>query len=555
VAIYVTATTGKSTLADRLLEISGNITKTAGQSQVLDSLQVEKERGITVKAQSASLLYGHEGNTYLLNLIDTPGHTDFSHEVSRSLSACDGVILLVDANEGVQAQTVANYFLAASRKLVVIPVLNKIDPKNANPERVIGELISIFDIKPEDVLKISAKMGTGVETVLAKIVERIPAPTVDRSGKFRGLLFDSWYDKYRGALNLVYVKDGEVKVGQEICSHHTKKPYEVRTLSVMRPHEHKVQKLVAGQVGLIGCAMRSSKESLLGDTFHLKGQSVEPLPGFKLSQPMVFAGIYPNDQSQHVALKTAIDKLILNDSAVTCTPDSSPALGQGWRLGFLGLLHLEVFSQRLQQEHQAEPILTAPSVTYKIKLKPTKATVKQGSDIQFISNPMHLPDPIHVEEYFEPFVNGTIITPAEFVGQIIGLCVERRGIQQKACNLDENRVMLTYKLPLNEIVVDFHDSLKALSSGFASFDYEEAGFWPTHIVKLNVLLNGMPIEELSTIVHSSKATKYARELVLRLKDLIPRQMVQIAVQVTVGGKILAREVGAMTVILIRNFTY
>jgi translation factor GUF1, mitochondrial len=287
--------------------------------------------------------------------------------------------------------------------------------------------------------------------------------------------------------------------------------------------------------------MRSSKESLLGDTLHLKGQTVEPLPGFKVQQPMVFAGIYPNDQSQHLALKSAIDKLILNDSAVSCTADSSPALGQGWRLGFLGLLHLEVFSQRLQQEHQAEPILTAPSVTYKIKLKGTKVIAKHGSDTIFISNPTHLPDFIHVEEYFEPFVFGTIITPTEYVGKIIGLCVDRRGVQQKASNLDETRIMLTYKLPLNEIVIDFHDSLKALSSGYASFDYEDHGYHPTNIVKLNVLLNGTPVEELSTIVHSSKAVKYSRDLVLRLKDLIPRQMVQIAVQVTVGGKIIARE--------------
>lgn len=508
---------------------------------MLDSLQVEKERGITVKAQSASLLYKHENNTYLLNLIDTPGHVDFSNEVSRSLGACDGVILLVDANHGVQAQTVANYHLARMKNLKVIPVLNKIDLKHANPDRVCAELHTLFDIEPESVIKVSAKMGLNVEAVLRAVIERIPAPTSVRTEKFCALLFDSWYDRYRGALNLMFIKDGEIRVGDEITSAHTKKSYEVRTLGLMRPAEESVQKLVAGQVGLISCNMRNSKESLIGDTFFRKNHPVPSLPGFKALQPMVYAGIYPTEQSQHVALRSAIEKLILNDSAVTFLPDSSPALGQGWRLGFLGLLHMEVFCQRLQQEHSAEPIITAPSVTYKVKLQGTKIIAQHGADTIFVSNPTLLPDPNHVEEYFEPFVIGTIITPMEYVGQIIGLCVERRGTQKSSSNIDNDRLMMTYILPLNEIVLDFYDKLKALSSGYASFDYEDHGYHSTNVIKLSIHLNGRDIEELSTIVHASKATQHAREIVNKLKTMIPRQMVQIAIQACVGSRVLARE--------------
>lgn len=362
-------------------------------------------------------------------------------------------------------------------------------------------------------------------------------------GPFRALLFDSWYDRYRGALNLIYVRDGAVRIGDEIVSHLTKKPYEIRSLSVLHPTEVAVDRLVAGQVGLIGCNMRQSKEAIIGDTLHRRGDTVEPLSGFKPQQPMVFAGVYPMDQSQHVALRTAIDKLCLTDSAVTLTPDSSPALGQGWRLGFLGLLHLEVFCQRLQQEHSAEPIITAPSVTYKLKLnaKNQKLIASYGSDIVYISNPTLFPDPTSIEEYMEPCVLGTIITPAEYLGPIIGLCVDRRGLQRTSANIDDNRIMMTYFMPLSEIVLDFHDRLKSISSGYASFDYEPQGYHSTNIVKLTVLLNGDQVDELSRIVHVTKVSAYARELVLRLKELIPRQMIQIAIQACVGGKVLARE--------------
>ncbi|CRK96439.1 CLUMA_CG009855, isoform A [Clunio marinus] len=534
---------GKSTLADRLLEVTGAKKKNSGKNQVLDALEVEQERGITVKANAVSLLYKHEEETYLLNLIDTPGHVDFANEVCRSLSASGGVILLVDANHGVQAQTIANYHLAVGKNLKIVPVLNKIDLKHANPEQVEQDLFSLFDILPEDVLRVSAKLGIGIDSVFEHIIKKIPPPESCRDEAFRAHLFDSWYDKYRGALNLMFIKDGEVKLGQEIVSCESKKIYIVKSLSLLTPEEKNVKKLIAGQIGLIGMNMRNSKEAVIGDTYHLKGSPTEPLEVFKKLRPMIFAGIYPSEQSQHVALRGAIEKLVLNDSVVTFAPETSPALGHGFRLGFLGLLHLEVFVQRLQQEYQAEPIITAPSVTYKIKLKNMKNILKQhgGKEIISVSNPKFLPEPNHVEEYFEPTVLGTIITPSEYIGKIISLCIEKRGIQKSSINLDENRIMMTYQLPLSEVVVDFHDHIKSLSSGFASFDFEEKEYVSTNLVKLEILLNGVPVEELSNIVHARNAETFAKDLVGRLKELIPRQMVMIAIQGVVGGKVLARE--------------
>nr|CAD7456742.1 unnamed protein product [Timema tahoe] len=511
---------GKSTLADRLLEMTGFVSEKSGQNQMLDRLQVERERGITVKAQTASLNYHLDGKEYLLNLIDTPGHVDFSNEVSRSLAACQGVILLVDANEGVQAQTVANFYLAFYKELTIIPVLNKVDLKNADPERVKEQMKTLFDINPSDILQISAKLGTGIEDVLRAIVERISPPPVDRSADFRALLFDSWYDRYRGAILLVYVTDGSVKVGKEITFVHSGKNYEIRTLGMLRPHEEPAKGLLAGQVGYIGCNMRSTKEALIGDTLHLKDHPTEALPGFKPIRPMVFAGVYPMDQSQQPTLRNAIEKLVLNDSAVSVTIESSPALGQGWRLGFLGLLHLEVFNQRLEQEYGAEPI--------------QKSLVKKTSKT-------HFPEPNIVSEYLEPMVLGTIITPDTYLGPVMSLCMDRRGMQKSATNIDNQRVMLQFFLPLNEIVVDFHDHLKSISSGYASFDYEDYGYVPSNIVKLNISLNGVLVEELSTIVHVSRASKMARRMCLKLKDTIPRQLVMIAIQAAIGGKIIARE--------------
>lgn len=532
---------GKSTLADRFLEITGAIIAESGESQVLDRLQVERERGITVKAQSASLKYVMNNIEYMLNLIDTPGHVDFSNEVSRSLATCQGVILLVDANQGVQAQTVANFFLAFSNDIVIIPVLNKIDLKNAEPERVIQQLNTLFDMNEEDVLKVSAKFGTGVEDVLKAVIERIPPPSVDRDAPFRALLFDSWYDRYRGVILLVYIADGVLQRGDEIASIHTGNSYEIKSLGLLRPQEEPCDKLLGGQVGYIACNMRSTAEAQIGDTLHHKKQTVTALPGFKPLKPMVYAGVYPMDQSQHGALRSAIEKLVLNDSSVTVTLSSSPALGHGWQLGFLGLLHMEVFNQRLEQEYDAQAVITAPSVTYKARIKGEKnIKLHGGSEISF-SSPVHFSDPSIVEEFFEPMITGTIITPDTYLGSIMTLCLEHRGSQQNSKNIDNYRVMLQYVMPLNEIVVDFYDQLKSVSSGYASFDYEEYGYVTSKLVKLNILLNGVRVDELSTIVHVSKASVMGRRMCLKLKDIIPRQLIQIAIQASVGGKIIARE--------------
>ncbi|KAG8228907.1 hypothetical protein J437_LFUL011155 [Ladona fulva] len=537
---------GKSTLADRLLEMTGAVAFNSGH-QILDKLQVERERGITVKAQTASLDYSYEGDdkvpsgNYLLNLIDTPGHVDFCGEVSRSLLASQGAILLVDANKGVQAQTVANYRLAVSRGLVVVPVINKIDLKNADPDRVVSQLNKIFGLEEDTILRISAKLGSGVEDVLKAVVREIPPPPADVSASFRGLVFDSWFDKYRGAVLLIYIRDGFLRVGDHITSAQSGQNYEVRSLGLLRPSEEPCKMLCAGQVGYMTCNVRNPAEVHIGATFHRKGETVEQLPGVSAATPLVFAGVYPSDQSQYTSLRSALEKLVLNDSAVTMATDSSPALGQGWRLGFLGLLHLEVFGQRLEQEYGAEPVMTAPSVTYKAKLLGAKNIKKYGTDEITFSNPAHFPDVQIVSEFYEPVVTATIITPDEYLGSVMTLCLDRRGQQISSVNIDNDRVMLQFLLPLNEIIVDFHDYIKSTSSGYASFDYESSGYVPTKIVKIDILLNGNKVEELCTVCHFSRAVMVGRHLCTRLRDLVPRQLFQVAVQAVVGSKIVARE--------------
>uniref|UniRef100_A0ABI7XV95 Tr-type G domain-containing protein n=1 Tax=Felis catus TaxID=9685 RepID=A0ABI7XV95_FELCA len=484
---------GKSTLADRLLELTGTIDKTKNNKQVLDKLQVERERGITVKAQTASLFYNWEGKQYLLNLIDTPGHVDFSYEVSRSLSACQGVLLVVDANEGIQAQTVANFFLAFEAQLSVIPVINKIDLKNADPERVEKQIEKVFDIPSDECIKISAKLGTNVERVLQAVIERIPPPKVHRKNPLRALVFDSTFDQYRGVIANVALFDGVVSKGDKIVSAHTKKIHEVNEVGVLNPNEQPAHKLYAGQVGYLIAGMKDVTEAQIGDTLYLHKQPVEPLPGFKSAKPMVFAGMYPIDQSEYNNLKSAIEKLTINDSSVTVHRDSSLALGAGWRLGFLGLLHMEVFNQRLEQEYNASVILTTPTVPYKAVLSSAK------------------------------------------------LIKARRAVQKNMIFIDQNRVMLKYLFPLNEIVVDFYDSLKSLSSGYASFDYEDAGYQTAELVKMDILLNGNIVEELVTIVHKDKAHSVGKAVCERLKDSLPRQLFEIAIQAAIGSKIIARE--------------
>ncbi|XP_036423725.1 translation factor Guf1, mitochondrial [Colossoma macropomum] len=532
---------GKSTLADRLLEMTGAIAKTERNKQVLDKLQVERERGITVKAQTASLFYQHEGQTYLLNLIDTPGHVDFSYEVSRSISACQGVLLIVDANQGIQAQTVANFYLAFEAQLTIIPVINKIDLKNADPDRVEKQIEKIFDIPKEECIRISAKLGTNVDQVLQEVVKRIPPPTAKVEEPFKALVFDSTFDHYRGVVANIAVFGGQVSKGDRIVSAHMGKTYEVNELGILRPDEHPTERLYAGQVGYVIAGMKEVKEAQIGDTLYLHKQPVEALPGFKPAKSMVFAGIYPMDQSEYTTLRSAVEKLTLNDSSVTVQRDSSLALGAGWRLGFLGLLHMEVFNQRLEQEYNASVIVTAPTVPYKAVLSSPKLIKEYGEEVVTIVNPAQFPDKSQVVEYLEPMVTGTIITPDDFTGKIMSLCLSRRAIQKNMVYIDDHRVMMKYLFPLNEIVVDFYDQLKSMSSGYASFDYEDAGYEPAELIKIDFLLNGKPVEELTTIVHKDRAYSMGKAMCERLKDSIPRQMFEIAVQAAIGSKVIARE--------------
>ncbi|XP_066589887.1 translation factor GUF1 homolog, mitochondrial isoform X2 [Prorops nasuta] len=507
---------GKSTLADRILEVTGAIKENSG-AQVLDKLQVEKERGITVKAQTASLRYVYK-------------------------APCQGVILLVDANDGVQAQTVANYHLASERNLKIIPVINKIDLKNADPMKVTNQLKSVFNIDSTEILKISAKLGIGIREVLNSIVERIPPPNGSRDEPLKALLFDCWYDKYKGSIMLIYLNDGTLSVSDSITSIYTKKSYEVKSLMLLRPQEEYVSKLYAGQVGCVICNLRSSKEAHIGDTFHLAKKPVEPLVGFRPAKPMVFAGFYPMDQSCYMDLQKAIERLTVNDSSVDVVSESSPALGQGWRIGFLGLLHMEVFQQRLEQEYGAEPVVTAPSVTYKAEIIGSKYIKKYKDSTIFFNNPAYFPDKMYIKELYEPMIIGTIIAPAEYIGDVIALCLNRRGVEQSTKYLDNDRVILEFLLPLNEVVLDFHDKLKSITSGYASFDYEENDYQQSNIVKIDIALNGNVIEELCTIAHCTNATEYGRKICEKLVGILPRQQFEIIIHAKIGSKILCKEI-------------
>lgn len=532
---------GKSTLADRLLELTGAISKSKENKQVLDRLPVEKQRGITVKAVTASLFYNYKGTTYLLNLIDTPGHVDFSNEVSRSLFACQGVILLIDANQGVQAQTVANFYLAFTMELKIIPVLNKIDLPNANPEAVEKDLEMLFGFEKSSVLRISAKNGLGIDNLLATIIEDVPPPKVSREPPFKALLIDSWFDQYRGAILFIYIANGEVRVGDEIKSIAEQKVYTVRSTAKLTPEEKPVKVLQAGQVGVITCNKRNAKATCIGDTLHSANDTVEPLQRFQDSKPMVFAGLFPKDQSKYSDLKLALEKLCMNDPSVKLTEETSPALGLGWRLGFLGLLHLDVFRQRLEQEYDAEAILTSPSVTYKVKLKSQKLIKQYGTDIIEVRNPTHFPDDSNVvEETYEPMVLATIITPIKYYEKVSEDCLNRRARHESTTALDNNRIMIKYIFPLSEVLFDFHDELKKNSSGYASFDYEEYGYEVAPLSKMSILLNGKEVEELVMLVHKSRARETAQKIVTKLEELIPRQSIQIAIQAVVGSEVLAR---------------
>ena len=525
---------GKSTLSDRLLEKTGTLSDRVKHEQFLDKLQVEKERGITVKAQTASMFYEYQGITYLLNLIDTPGHVDFSYEVSRSLYACQGALLLVDATQGVEAQTMANFYLAFDQELTIVPVLNKVDMSHAQPERVMKQMETLFDFKEAEIIHASGKAGIGVNDVLNAVINRIPAPIGDRTKPFKALLFDSWFDDYRGVICLIALKDGMIKKGDTITLAQLDNKYEVLELGLMYPDQQPMDALYAGQVGYIITGMKTVKEARVGDTLYHSNAPVTPFPGFKPAKPVVFAGIFPVDASEFELLRDAIEKLTLNDASVTVEKKSSPALGLGFRCGFLGLLHMDVFKQRLEQEYKVSVIATAPSVLYKVKLAHTGELID-------VETPSDFPEANHIDEIGEPIITATIIVPKQYLGNIITLCEEKRGEQKEMKFLDEDRIILKYKLPLNEVATDFYDRLKSLSSGYASFDYEEAGYQPEDLVKMDILLNGKPVDALALIVHKEKAFYIGREICEKLRQVIPRQLFEVAIQAAIGAKIIARE--------------
>ncbi|KAI0685669.1 GTP-binding protein lepa [Cytidiella melzeri] len=534
---------GKSTLADRLLELTGTIDKKERgiNKQVLDKLKVERERGITVKAQTASMIHKYASKNYLLNLIDTPGHVDFAWEVSRSLAACQGALLLVDASQGVQAQSLSVFHAAKDRGLTIIPVLNKIDLPAAQPEIVAAQMQSTFGINPEDVIKISAKSGKGVDAVLQAIVDRIPPPSGSIDDPLKAFLFDSSYDQYRGVVSLVAVQGGLLKKGDKIVSCYTRKKYDVVDVGIMHPEEVPTRSLRPGQVGWVACNMKESSEAHIGDTLHRIGVPVEPMPGFKPAKAMVYAGIFPVDSSDFPKLEESIKRLTLTDRSVEIKRESSTALGQGLRLGFLGSLHMDVFRQRLEDEHNANVIITAPTVPYKVVYR--DRTV-------FVSNPTDFPEvtdvATHVKEVQEPVVKASIIVPEEYLGDMMDLCFMHRAEDLDHRYLDASeansaRIILTCTLPLSEIVTDFFDKLKSRSSGFASFDYEDAGYKPSQLSKMLFLLNGKPVDALGLIVHRSAEQEVGRAWVKKLHKVIPRQLFEVPIQAAIGKRIIARE--------------
>ncbi|URE45234.1 hypothetical protein MUK42_14893 [Musa troglodytarum] len=537
---------GKSTLADRLLELTRTIKRGHGQPQYLDKLQVERERGITVKAQTAAMFHRHSfghldacdsqtAPCFLLNLIDTPGHVDFSYEVSRSLAACQGALLVVDAAQGVQAQTVANFYLAFESNLSIIPVINKIDQPTADPDRVKAQLKSLFDLDPKDVLLTSAKTGQGLEQVLPAVIERIPPPPGKCDSPLRMLLLDSYYDEYKGVICHVAVVDGTLRKGDKIASAATGQSYEVLDVGIMHPELTPTGMLFTGQVGYVVSGMRSTKEARVGDTLYHAKSVVTPLPGFKPAKHMVFSGLYPANGSDFEALNHAIERLTCNDASVSVAKESSTALGLGFRCGFLGLLHMDVFHQRLEQEYGAQLISTVPTVPYIFEYS-------DGSKVQ-VQNPAALSSNPgkRVTACWEPCVIATIIIPSEYVGPVITLCSERRGEQLEYSFIDSQRVLMKYRLPLREIIVDFYNELKSITSGYATFDYEDSEYQKSDLVKLDILLNGQPVDAMATIVHNLKAQRVGRELVDKLKKFIDRHMFEITIQAAIGSKVIARE--------------
>ena len=527
---------GKSTLADRILEKTRTVAERDMEQQILDNMDLERERGITIKARAVRLNYtAQDGETYVFNLIDTPGHVDFNYEVSRSLAACEGAILIVDASQGIEAQTLANTYLAIEHDLEVVPVVNKIDLPSAQPEVVCKEVEDVIGIPAMDAPRISAKLGTNVEEVLERIVTDIPAPQGDPEAPLKALIFDSYYDSYKGVIIYVRVKDGTVKVGDTIHLMATGSEFTVVETGYMTTDQLvNTGTLTAGEVGYIAASIKSIGDTQVGDTVTLADAPCdEALPGYRKVNPMVFSGIYPADGAKYGDLRDALEKLQLNDAALSFEPETSVALGFGFRCGFLGLLHMEIIQERLEREYNLDLITTAPSVIYKVTL--TDGTV------QYIDNPTNYPDPATISVAEEPMVKADILVPQDYVGNVMDLCQDRRGVFKDMQYLDETRVTLKYELPLNEIVYDFFDALKSRTKGYASFDYELMGYAPSKLVKLDILLNGEIVDALSFIIHADKAYGRARRIAEKLKENIPRQLFEVPIQAAIGGKIIARE--------------
>jgi GTP-binding protein LepA len=520
---------GKTTLSDRLLQITGAVESRDMHEQMLDDMDLERERGITIKARAVTLRY----KDYTFNLIDTPGHVDFSYEVSRSLAACEGAILVVDATQGVEAQTLANSYLAIENDLDILPVINKVDLPSAEPERVREQIENVIGLDAHDAVLASAKAGIGIDEILEKIVSHIPAPKGNADGDLRALLFDSWYDSYRGVMCLVRVVDGEVRKGMRVKFLSTGRVYEVTEMGIFTPKATPVDRLGVGEVGFLSGNIKDIVQAKIGDTITTVNATPEPLPGFQDVKPMVFAGIFPINTDEHENLREAMGKLKLNDASFSYEPESSQALGFGFRCGFLGLLHMEIVQERLEREFNLELLTSAPGVRYRV--------TKTDGEVIEIENPQKMPDPAYIAHVEEPFLEVTILTTDEFVGPILALAIDRRGVQKKLEYVSSNRVMLVYEMPLNEVILDFFDKLKSISRGYASLDYNVIGYRESELVKMDILVNGEPLDALSLIVHKDKAYGRGKMLVEKMKEFIPRQMYEVALQAAIGNRVIARE--------------
>ena len=520
----------KSTLADRILEYTGVITERDKRDQFLDQMEIERERGITIKAQTVRMNY--KGS--VLNLIDTPGHVDFAYEVSRSLAACEGALLVIDASQGIEAQTLANFSLAVENNLKIIPVINKIDMSSADPEGVKQQIKNILGIDPEDAILTSAKKGIGTEEVLDAVIEKIPLPKGNAEEPLKALIFDSWFDTFQGVIILVRVFDGKVEKGQKIKLMTNAHTYEVNQIGIFSPYATPVDRLSSGDVGYIIAGIKTIKDTKTGDTVtHAGNPTKRPFPGYKEIKPMVFSGIYPIEGNQYEPLRAALEKLHLNDSSFQYEPETSLALGFGFRCGFLGLLHMEIVKERLEREFQLSLLNTSPNVIHRV--------TKPDGKVLILENPFHFPKPHEILKIEEPFILGTILTPPDFLGSILKLCENKRGIQKKLEYLDSKKVKIIYELPLSEIISNFYDRMKSVSRGYASFDYELIGYKESDLVKLDMLINGLPVDSLSTVIHKDKAYSVGKELVLKIKDIIPRQMFEVILQAAIGNKIIARD--------------